>query len=170
MNQVTGGPTIPTQFGLRSLLVITAAMAITIPCFVKFPHYSANIVCAGVFAYLVRSCWSIPAKRVAAATLVACMILPFAWVVFYEELDRILPWLIENFAGLPTFYAAAWSAALLGLDIRNSPWIAPLMTAAELAIAIWLIRLGPKRTIAYLTFVMILSAMGSLVFYQWCIF
>lgn len=49
--------------------------------------------------------------------------------------------------------------------MQESPWLAILLTALELAIGIWVIRLGPKRTIAYLIMIFQMSAVGSLAFH-----
>ncbi|WP_144054752.1 hypothetical protein [Rhodopirellula europaea] len=108
--------------------------------------------------------------RLPATALLACMILPYAWVVRHEELDRILPALISMFPGMPTFYPAAIVGGWFGQPFHDSGWIAMLLTTAELAVGIWLIRLGPKRTIAFSLLAMLTAAIGSLAFYQLCIF
>ena len=97
------------------------------------------------------------------------MILPYAWVVGYDELDRILTSLAVMIAGMPAFLPAAFLSQMLGQHFQESQWLTFLLTAVELAIGIWMIRLGPKRTIAYLLLVMQVSAVGSLAFYMMCI-
>ncbi len=59
---------------------------------------------------------------------------------------------------------------MLGYPFPDSTWLAMLLTAIEVAVGTWFICLGPKRTIAYLLIVLLMSAMGSLVFYQLCVF
>jgi hypothetical protein len=95
---------------------------------------------------------------------------PVTGVVRYDELDRILPTVVWMTAGLPTFYPAALIGGILGQHFQDSQWIVLLLTAAELAMGTWLIRRSPKRTIAYSLFVMLMSAIGSLAFYQLCVF
>lgn len=97
------------------------------------------------------------------------MILPYAWVVGYDELDRILPTLAVMIAGMPAFLPAAFLSQMFGQHFQESQWLIFLITALELVIGIWMIRLGRKRTIAYLLFVMHVSTVGSLGFYMMCI-
>jgi hypothetical protein len=42
-------------------------------------------------------------------------------------------------------------------------WLAVLLTGAEMTIGAWIIRLGPRRTIAYIVFVLLMSTFGSFV-------
>ncbi|MCR9211811.1 MAG: hypothetical protein NXI28_26620, partial [bacterium] len=116
--------------------------------------------------YCPRPLFGFPNVRLPAIALLACMMLPYAWVVRYEELDRILPALISMFPGMPTFYPAAIVGGLLGQPFHDSGWIAMLLTAAELTVGIWLIRLGPKRAIAFTPFAFLTATIGSLAFYQ----
>ncbi|WP_442510436.1 hypothetical protein SH528x_002057 [Novipirellula sp. SH528] len=105
----------------------------------------------------------------AASALVGCMILPYAWVVGYDELDRILPTLAVLVAGMPSFLPAVLISQLFGQHFQESQWLAFRLTALELAFGIWVIRFGPKRTIAYFLLFMQISAVGSLGFYMMCI-
>ncbi len=63
-----------------------------------------------------------------------------------------------------------WGMPAFGRDsacVREMACV--LLTAVEVVIGIGIVRLGPKRTIAYLLLVMQLSLLGSLMFYQLCI-
>ena len=42
-------------------------------------------------------------------------------------------------------------------------WLSTLLTSAEIVIGVWMIRLGPRRTIAYLVLVLLISTFGSFV-------
>ncbi len=159
----------PIRFSVRTLLILTTGFAVAIPFFAKLPLLVSGIVCGGAFAYLIAFCVRNPQHRVAAAALVACMILPYSWLVGYGELDRVLPALVAMVAGMPAFLPAAWLSQMFGQHIQESQWLAFLLTALEIVIGMWTIRLGPKRTIAYLLFVMHVSAVGSLGFYMMCI-
>ena len=122
-----------------------------------------------MFAYFIAFCVRYPEHRMASTALLACMILPYAWIVGYDELDRLLPALAVMIAGMPAFLPAAFLSQMFGQHFQESQWLAFLLTAFELAIGIWMIRLGRKRTIAYLLLVMLVSAVGSLGFYMMCI-
>lgn len=157
------------RFSLRTLLLITAGVAVAIPMLAKFPLAVSGIVCAATFACFVAFCVRNPEHRMASTALLACMILPFAWIVGYDELDRLLAALAVMIAGMPAFLPAAFLSQMFGQHFQESQWLAFLLNAFELAIGIWMIRLGPKRTIAYLLLVMLVSAVGSLGFYMMCI-
>ena len=105
----------------------------------------------------------------ASAALLACMILPYAWVVSYKELDRILPAFAVMISGMPAFVPAALIGQLFGQNMRDTTWLTFLLTAMELTIGVLMIRLGPKRTIAYLLLVMQISVLGSLAFHMLCL-
>ena len=157
------------RFSLRMLLLITTVVAVAIPLLAKFPLVAAGIVCAGAFAYFIAFYVRNPQHRMAGSALIGCMALPYAWVVGYDELGRILPDLAVMFAGMPAFVPSLLIGGMLGQHFQASQWLAFLLTALELAFGIWMIHLGPKRTIAYLLLVVQTSVLGSLVFYQLCI-
>ncbi|WP_253159925.1 hypothetical protein [Stieleria tagensis] len=159
----------PMRFSLRTLLMLTAGVAVAIALIAKFPLVVSGIAFAATFAYWIAFCVRNPQHRMAAATLVGSMMLPYAWVVGYDELDRILPTLVFIIAGMPAFVPAALLSQMFGQHFQESQWLAFLLTALELVIGIGMIRLGPKRTIAYLLLVMQVSAVGSLGFYMMCI-
>jgi hypothetical protein len=150
------------RFSLRGLLLTTTVAAVAIPLLAKFPLVVSGIVCAGSFAYFIAFCVRNPQHRLAASALVASMTLPYAWLVGYQELERVLPELLIMFAGLPAFVPAALLARLFGQNMQHTLWLAFLLTSLEMVIGIWMIRLGPKLTIAYFLLVMQLSALGSL--------
>ncbi len=162
-------PRQPMRFAVRTLLLITAGIAMAIPLFAKFPLVASGFVCAGAFTYCIVYCVRNPQHRLAGSALGACMILPYAWVVGYDELDRLLPALAVMIAGMPAFLPAAFLCQLFGQHFLESQWLAFFLTALELVIGIWMIHQGPKRTIAYLLFVTQISALGSLAFYMMCI-
>ena len=91
---------------------------------------------------------------------------PLAWVLGYDELDRILPALFVMIGGMPAFVPAALLGKLFGQQFFESQWLAFLLTAVEFVIGVWMMRLGPKRTVAYFLIVMQVSALGSLAFYM----
>ncbi|MEM1226836.1 MAG: hypothetical protein AAGJ40_14145 [Planctomycetota bacterium] len=158
------------RFGLRTLLILTTFVALAIPAFIKFPIVASSIVLAIAAANVARVTVQAPRSILPAIALVACMILPYGWVVRYSELDRILPTLTRMFAGLPMFLPASILGAYTGQPILESHWIGRLLTACELTLGIWLIRLGPKRATSYSLYALLVAAFGSLVFYQLCVF
>lgn len=150
-------------FSIRTLLLITAMVAVAIVLLAKFPLLVSGIVIAGAFMYLIAFCVSNPQHRLEASALVASMSLPYVWIV--DDPGRILPNLLMMFAGLPAFLPAALLGRLFNQNMHDAFWLAILLTALEMVIGIWMIRLGPKRTIAYLLLVLHVSALGSLGFH-----
>jgi hypothetical protein len=153
------------QFSLRTLLLVTAIVAGAIVLLAKFPLVMSGIVTAGAFMYLIAFFVSNPQHRLATSALISSMNLPFVWILGYNELGRILPSLLAMFAGLPAFFPAAWLGQLFNHNMHEGRSLALLLTALEMVIGIWMIRLGPKHAIAYLLLVVHVSAFGSLVFH-----
>ena len=61
-----------------------------------------------------------------------------------------MPSVLWMSAGMPGFFSMALVASLFGSPPRESGWLAILITAAQIAIGLWLIRVGPKPAIAYI--------------------
>ena len=153
-------------FSIRTLLLITAVVAVAIVLLAKFPLLVSGTVSAGTFMYLIAFGVYNPQHRMAVCALVASMNFPYIWIVGYNELGRILQDLLVIFAGLPAFIPAVLLGRLVNQNMHDGLWLALLLTALEIVIGIWMIRLGPKRTIAYLLLVLHLSALGSLGFHM----
>jgi hypothetical protein len=154
------------QFGLRTLLIATTLITISIPLGMLYPLVVSGIICAAAFACQIALAVRIPSQRFAAITFFACMILPYSWMVTYEEFGRTLISLPLLFGSLPTLYPGGWLSYMLGQNLHDSMWVNYLLTAMVIFVGIWLIQLGPKRTIAYLLFVTQMSLLGSLALYQ----
>ncbi len=66
-------------------------------------------------------------------------------------------------AGMPGIFMLT-VFSLFGANPLQSGWFAILITLAQIAIGLWLIRVGPRPAITYLLFLMLSSLMGSLIF------
>ncbi|WP_283433041.1 hypothetical protein [Neorhodopirellula lusitana] len=168
-NPIRDTPSPSMRFSLRALMMLTAGIAVAIPLLAKYPLVVSGIICAGAYGCLIAFSVRNPPHRMASFALFGSMILPYAWVIGYEELDRILPTLTVIIAGMPTFLPAALLGSTFGQHFQESQWLSFLLTALEIAVGVWIIRLGPKQTIAYLLLVLQISALGSLGFYMMCI-
>jgi hypothetical protein len=156
--------TVPLQFNLRSLLFLTAVAAVAIAIGMRAPMIVGSICLSLALVAAVRSAILNPEQRLPIVALLTCMILPFVWILGYRELDNLMPSVLWMSAGMPGFFSMAIVAGLFGMPPHESGWLAILITAAQIAIGLWLIRVGPKRAIAYILLVMLLSLMGSLIF------
>jgi hypothetical protein len=153
-----------SQFNLRSLLIFTAIVAVAIAVGMKAPMVVASIGILLAFVAAVRSAILYPERRLPIAALFACLILPFDWILGYKELDNLLPSILWMSFGMPGFFSMAMLAGLFGLPAHESGWLAILITAAQITIGLWLIRVGSKSAIAFMLFVLLSSLMGSLIF------
>jgi hypothetical protein len=150
------------RFTTRTMVLTTAAVAVLIVTFTKFPLVASGGLCAFAFCYVVWFWIRFRQQRLQTTALLACMWLPFVWIVAWDELDysfEIL-WLA---AGIPAYFPALMIGSLFGQNPHDAMWLAVLLTGAEMTIGAWIIRLGPRRTIAYIVFVLLMSTFGSFV-------
>lgn len=157
------------RFNLRSLLIVTTCIAICIPLGLKWPLLVCGVFCFAAFLYLVAFAARNASSRLPSFALLACMLLPYSWVISYDELGRILPAIPMLLGSFPSLVPGAFLGYLFGQPFQEVQWLTYLLTAAELMVGVWLIRLGPKPTIAYLLVVMQISLLGSLAFLQLCL-
>lgn len=154
------------RFGLRTMLILTALIALVIGLGMKFPGFVSSMLLGLALFGLVVLAIKRPSQRLAAITLLACMFLPFSWLLGYEDFDRMLTALPTFLPSMPTLLPAGLLANVFRQPLQDSFWIAHLLTAIELLVGIWIMASGPKRAIAYLLLVMNVSLFGSLIFLQ----
>lgn len=154
------------QFPLRFLFIATAIAALFLAAMSLFPVVLSWMVSASVFAYFIYFVVNTPQHRLSAATLLGCMTFPYVWVIGYDELDRLVPTVFWMIAGFPAFLPGMLMSRFIEAHFTDSYWTSVLLTAIELGVGIWVIQLGPKRTIVYALFAMLCSTMGSLVFHM----
>jgi len=150
------------QFQLQTLLIGTAVVAVAIAVGTKYPVAVANAcfvlsVFAALGAALFCRQWRLPI-----AALLVCLFMPFVWLFGYEELSNIRL-LLPMAAGLPNLLPAALVGYLLGWNLHEGGWVSILLTATQIVVGLGLIRLGTKRTVAYLLFSLLSALMSSLI-------
>ena len=118
-------------------------------------------LCAAAFCYVVWFWSRFRQYRWQTTTLLACMWLPFVWIISYGELENIIPAIVMIAGGLPAFAPAALLCKLFGQNLQEMMWLSTLLTGTEMTVGTWTIRLGPRCTIAYLVLVVIMSTIGS---------
>jgi hypothetical protein len=156
--------TVKSQFKLRSVLMLMAGVAVAIAIGMRAPMIVATFCFLFALVAAVRSAILYPERRLPIAALLACMTLPFVWILGYEELDNLMPSVLWMSAGMPGIFCTVLVANVFGASPRESGWLAILITALLIASGLWLIRFGPKPAIAYTLYVMLSSLMGSLIF------
>lgn len=151
------------QFNVRTLLIAMSLVAVAI---VALGSYRLDFCVLLIIASLAFCMWSVThclSWKWQMATLVGCMYFPWAWAFIDKSIHKNLDWnmLIAAF-GLPSFVPSMFLARLVDRRIEDSPWILIVLTAIELAIGFWMIRLGPKRTIVWMIAVVCCSLLGSM--------
>ena len=151
------------QFNVRTLLILMSVVAITI---VGLSNSLTGFVLLLICAMLVFSLWMVTHRlsfQWQVVSLVACMYFPYAWVVFNKGF-RGVDWgtvILAGF-GLPSFLPSLLIGRFVFEQrVEEMPWLLVVITAFELAIGVLLIRLGPKRAIAWMILVLFCSLLGS---------
>ncbi len=153
----------PFQFHLRVLLAITSLVAISIAGLTNFPVAFCVLLWVVGFVAATRIIANELSWRWQLATLLACMYFPFAWVLFSGEFKELSFTTVCGAIGLPAFLPSLFVGALFDQHVAKTVWLWGMLVACEIAIGLWLIRLGPRRTIAYFVLVMLTSTIGSMV-------
>ncbi|WP_182870743.1 hypothetical protein [Stieleria mannarensis] len=157
-----GDRTGPTQFSLGALVGITAIAAVISAGIMTFPSATSYTVSGLVWAVAVWGWIRGRSPRLPAVTLLACMHLPFAWVAVFNGLPGIGAALAMLAAGLPAFFVTLLAGHfVIGQHIQELTWLSILISTLELALGLWIIRLGPKHAIAYCVLVLLISVYGS---------
>ena len=147
------------RFSITSLLVATAVAAACAFVASIVPVIFAGGCCGLACIAVVHQWWSRKDRRLAIMALIGCMFLPFVWVISNDVLNASVIWKAWALPGmLPTMVFAR----LAGDSFHNMGWLTFVFTAIEIAVGLWLIRGGSKRTTAYLTLLTVASLLGSL--------
>ncbi len=149
------------RFTIRTMFLMTAAVAFVIAAVTNFPMVASGGLCAFAFCHIVWFWCRFPQNRRQTAALLACMCLPFLWIIAYDEFEHMFPEILWIAAGMPAIFPAALIGSLFGQNTHDVMWLAVLLTGAEMTVGIWIIRLGPQSTVAYLVFVLLMSTFGS---------
>ncbi len=150
------------RFKIRTLLVITAVVAVSTVALMKIPMVVGVCWCGLALAYTVRFWIVFRPYRWQTAALGACLYLPYIWIFHTGDGSRPLSVILWMMAlGLPAFLPTMLIGGLLEQHMQELTWLSMLLTGAELFFGILVIRLGPRLTIAYLLFVLLMSLFGS---------
>lgn len=156
-------PAVRVRFKLRTLFAVTGVAALVIAAITRIPTLVSGGLCVITLCYVVRHWILHPRHRLPITALLACMFLPFVWIVGYRELSNILPTILWAAPGLPSVLPMMIIGRWVGQHGEELFWLSTLLTSAEIVIGVWMIRLGPRRTIAYLVLVLLISTFGSFV-------
>ena len=93
------------QFTIRTLLVMTAVVAVFLVAFRKTPLLAVSGGLHGIaLCYVVRFWILFHSFRWQVASLLACMYFPFAWIIPWSERSNVLPEMLWMASGLPAFF------------------------------------------------------------------
>ena len=149
------------RFNLRTLLALMAGIAFLIVGLMRWPMVVSSLLYGAAFIYFLWFCVRSPHHRMPAAGLAASMCLPFVWLIGYNELENIWQAILWMAAGLPMLLPAALLSGWFDQNLHEATWLTIILTAVELFVGTQMIRCGPKRTIAYLVFVLLVSVFSS---------
>ncbi len=151
---------VPVRFKIRTVLIVTATVAVVIAALMRYPMVVSGGLYGITLCYVVRYWILFRRYRWPTAALLACMYLPYVWIVLDDAPD-IRPAVLWMASGLPAFLPSMLISGLLRQHAQELNWLLLVLTCVECLFGIWLIHLGPRRTIAYLVFVLLLSLFGS---------
>ena len=129
--------------------------------FAKFQLAASILVYAGVAAYFICYVVNYRRDRWYCAAMVSCMFLPYVWLIGYREVGGMMPMILARLFTFPALFPTLMISAGLRQHFTELPGIAVLLTAVQLGIGLWMIRLGPKHTIAVLVYSLLASLFGS---------
>lgn len=152
-----------TQFGIRGAMMLTLAVAVGIAAGMRYPQLLSAAFILSAIALLFRRAFRVPRQRYALAALVACLVLPGLWVFRNPQFTGSLVDAFIGIASIPSVFPMALLASILKSNQHEMAWMAPIMTAGWLLLGMFLVGKGEKRSIAYMTFMMHLSLISSIV-------
>jgi hypothetical protein len=152
---------VQVRFTSRAMFLMTAAVAFVIVAVTKFPMVVSGGLCAFAFCYVVWFWSRYRQHRWQTTALMACIWFPFVWIIAWDDFENIFPAILWIAGGMPAFVPAILIGKLFGQNPHDVMWLGVLLTGAEMTVGTWIIRLGPRRTMAYLVFVLLMSTFGS---------
>ncbi len=152
------------QFKLRTILIVTAVVAVLLAVFRQKPLL---VLGNGLFAFALFQAvqfWiSYRNIRWRIISLLACMYFPFAWIVNPRELSNLSLEFLWMVNGLPAFIPTLLVSSLVQQHPEGLAWLSSILAGSELIVGLWFIRKGIRWAIAYHMFALIISIFGSFV-------
>ena len=157
-------PPIWFRFTMRRVLVVIALTAIWVGSSPQLEVAASRFLCISLLCYAGWLMRHHRADRWAVVALFSCMFLPYLWLAFDRSLMRMLetPAII---IGFPAFIPQLLIGVVIGQRTVEWFWMGALLTAIQMSVGFWMIRLGPKRTIAFLVYSLVASLLGSCFLY-----
>jgi hypothetical protein len=154
----------PFHVGMRAIVLLTTVVALQIALIrsrpMLVPAVGSLLLAIGCTIYF----WiTYPCLRWRLLSLMACMYLPFVWILLPRALTQLRSERLWLIVGLP-----GWMPTLLiGSMFRQNPQqlggADMLFVAWELFIGLWIVSQGPRRAVAFTIFVLILSVFSSFI-------
>ena len=154
--------TLRLRFTTRTMFRVTTGIACFLALAMTFPRMAGGGIWAIAFCHVVWFWSRFPQSRWQTIVLLACMWLPLAWFIAWFQATSEFLWISAAGPALfPVVYVGSW----FWKNPHDVMWLAVLFTGAEMTIGTWMIRLGPRLTMAYLVFLLLISTFGSFVLY-----
>lgn len=152
------------QFNIRTILLITAASAALMTL---FPKSILLVLGTGLYAtallYVVQ-CWiAFRPLRWRMISLLACMYLPFVWIISSDLFFQAGYQLLLLVSGLPMLMPMLFISSLVRQHPDQMAWLSSILASAELMAGMWTIRRGKRWAIAFQLWALMLSTFGSFI-------
>ncbi len=135
------------RFSIRSLLLITALVAVIVAAQTILKAPLASRAVYGLIGYALWLSYSRPAVRWPVLVLLVCMWGPFAWTLNWPEFQKNGVHVLHLLTDSPALLLAGWLSMLMRWNIDNG--MGSAFALLELAMGLWIVQHGPKRGLTY---------------------
>jgi hypothetical protein len=152
------------KFSLRQLLgAVTMVALLLIIGRLVLPLVIAWIAFASTLAWAIWIGMRNAHTRWRIALILWLQFTPYLWLARKPERWNEYLELLGMLPALPAFCPSIFLNALFRYPFQSGQWISVLLSSLTFAIGIWVVRQGPKRSLAYSFIVLTFSIFGSFI-------
>ncbi len=156
----------PHQFGIRRILIGTTVVAVVAALLMKWPYFATTIISLASLYRFGHHLYQWKHRWIEPCALLACMLLPFAWVVLDAPSYLSKSEALGMLPVVPGLVPSLLLGRFIEANVQDQSWLPCLISSMQLLLGLWLIELGPRRAIAYMLAMQVMSGFGSLVLLQ----
>lgn len=160
------------QFSLLQLLsaiTIVALLLTLVRWMLPLTGAGIGALVGAWFVYGLTVAWAVwvavrdARARWRIALIVWLQFVPFLWLFRKPFSTPDVGELLGMLPALPAFFPSVFLNALFRYPFQSGQWISVLLSSLTFAIGIWVVRQGPKRSLAYSFIVITFSIFGSFI-------
>jgi hypothetical protein len=149
------------RFEIRAIVIVTTLVAVLVAIFPAISLITFGFFCYAVALVCLLRFWLTQSRfRWRAVSMMACMYLPFAWLVSFTGSLNSGIQMLSMSAGLPAFLPTALTGELQSERMAGVAW---MFTGLEIILGLWIIRQGARWSIAYSILALLISVFGSFI-------